>query len=63
MKAFDEWWEQYTDETGYSAVGVGHDAWKAALEWVLNNGTLLDTHYACGKSNRQIIEDELEDES
>ena len=38
MKEFEQWWKKYTDETGYGAVGVGHDAWIAALEWVLSLG-------------------------
>lgn len=57
MKAFEEWDNKANPGHSYKA---GREyAWRAALKWVLENGELLHTHYACGKSTHEIITEEL----
>jgi len=71
MKAFEEWdAKEYPLSPTIERGPIGRDclrqrkhAWKAALEWVLQNGQLLDLHYGISGnlSTLEIIEQELED--
>lgn len=59
MKEFDKWFKKNKPYEVYSCMNMAEKAWKAALEWVLE-----DTEYTgdCGESliDQYEIQEELE---